>query len=156
MKIKLLAIGAQMPAWVTEGYLSYAKRIPATMISLQLHEIALTKRSKNADYHKLMYAEGKEMLSHLESTDKVIALAIKGRQYSTEQLASELQNWLSSGRNVALMIGGPEGLAPECLKRAETKWSLSALTLPHPIVRVIVIEQLYRAWSILQHHPYHR
>lgn len=155
MKIKLLAVGTQMPAWVTQGYLAYAKRIPPT-ITLQLREIALTKRSKNADYHKMMQAEGKEMLSYVESTDKVIALAIKGRQYSTEQLASELQNWLNSGRNVALMIGGPEGLAPECLNRAETEWSLSALTLPHPIVRVIVIEQLYRAWSILQHHPYHR
>jgi len=155
MKIKLITVGKQMPQWVTQGYLDYAKRIPA-LITLQLREVALIKRGKNADYHKLMQAEGKEMLSYVDSADKVIALAIKGRQYSTEQLASELQSWLNSGRNVALLIGGPEGLAPECLERAESEWSLSPLTLPHPIVRVIVIEQLYRAWSILQHHPYHR
>ena len=88
--------------------------------------------------------------------DRVIALDVKGKAWSTEQLARNLDEWRMSGANYSLLIGGPDGLAPECLALAEAKWSLSSLTLPHPLVRILVIEQLYRAYSILHNHPYHK
>jgi 23S rRNA (pseudouridine1915-N3)-methyltransferase len=92
----------------------------------------------------------------IPKTQRIIVLHVQGKLFSTEQLAMQMQQWREDARNVNLIIGGPEGLSQECLDRAELAWSLSPLTLPHPLVRVIVAEQLYRAWSILSHHPYHR
>ena len=96
------------------------------------------------------------MMAAIGKGDRVIALDVKGKAWSTEQLARNLDEWRMSGANYSLLIGGPDGLAPECLALAEAKWSLSALTLPHPLVRILVIEQLYRAYSILHNHPYHK
>ena len=96
------------------------------------------------------------MLAALAKDDKVIALDVQGKNWSTEQLAQNLSDWRMDGRNISLLVGGPDGLAGECLQRAESRWSLSALTLPHPLVRIILMEQLYRAWSIISNHPYHR
>jgi 23S rRNA (pseudouridine1915-N3)-methyltransferase len=86
----------------------------------------------------------------------VITLDVKGKPWSTEQLSQQLDSWMMSGRDVSLLVGGPEGLSPACLQRAEQSWSLSPLTFPHPLVRIVVAEQLFRAWSILTNHPYHR
>jgi len=86
----------------------------------------------------------------------VIALDVLGKSWSTEQLSGQLDQWLASGQDIVLLVGGPEGLSKACLQRADQKWSLSALTFPHPLVRVILAEQLFRAWSILSNHPYHR
>ena len=86
----------------------------------------------------------------------VIALDVRGKTWSTEVLVTRLQEWLQAGRDIALLVGGPDGLADECLSRADLRWSLSALTLPHALVRVLLAEQLYRAWSVIQGHPYHR
>ena len=96
------------------------------------------------------------MLAAIPAGSIVIALDVLGKSWSTEQLASQLDQWLASGQDVALLVGGPEGLSPACLQRADLKWSLSALTFPHPLVRIILAEQLFRAWSILSNHPYHR
>jgi 23S rRNA (pseudouridine1915-N3)-methyltransferase len=96
------------------------------------------------------------MLGAVGERERVIALDVAGRGCSTEQLAGQLRDWLQDGRDLSLLIGGPDGLAAECLARADQRWSLSPLTLPHPLVRVLLAEQLYRAWTLVSGHPYHR
>jgi 23S rRNA (pseudouridine1915-N3)-methyltransferase len=155
MKIHLIAIGDKMPRWVREGYAEYAGRMPPEC-SLQLVEIGARHRGKNADIARITRDEGRIMLDTIPRGSRIIALEVKGRSWSTEDLARQLENWMASGQDVSLLVGGPEGLSPECRERADQQWSLSPLTLPHPLVRVVVAEQLYRAWSILRHHPYHR
>ena len=155
MKIHIIAVGQRMPAWVEQGYLEYAKRLPNEN-RLLLKEIAPAKRGKNTDISRVLQDEGERMLSAIPRDSHVIALDVKGRSWTTEQLAEQMADWQSSGRDVVLLIGGPDGLSDNCLARASESWSLSALTYPHPLVRVIVAEQLYRAWSILHRHPYHR
>src|SRR5699024_6872034 len=147
------AVGTRMPGWVQQGYADYAKRMPRSC-SLELIEIAHGKRQRGAD--RAMADEGKAMLARVHADDAVIALDVKGKPWSTEQLPDNMHGWLADGRDRALLIGGPDGLATDCLARAGQRWSLSALTLPHPLVRVIVAEQLYRAYSLLNNHPYHR
>ncbi len=144
-----------MPRWVQDGYQEYAKRLP-NECTLHLTEIALGHRGKNADIARLTRAEGTRMLAAIPDGCKVIALDVQGKAWSTQTLSRQLNAWMAGGDDVALLVGGPEGLAPDCLARAQLKWSLSPLTLPHPLVRVVVAEQLYRAWSILRNHPYHR
>ncbi len=144
-----------MPKWVTEGFEEYRKRMPPELV-LELVEIPLGKRGKNADLERAIRAEGQAMLEHIKKNDWVIALEVDGKAASTEKLASWLADWQMAGRDVCLLVGGPDGNAPECRARADAKWSLSALTLPHPLVRVLLAEQLYRAWSINANHPYHR
>lgn len=155
MKLKLISIGNKMPDWINTGFSEYTKRMPAHL-NIELIEIPLKTRSKNSDTQRLIDQEGDAMLKAIDDKDYVVALSIQGKIYSTEQLGDELKNWQHSGQNIALIIGGPEGLAPQCIARANTHWSLSKLTLPHPIVRVIIAEQLYRAYTILQNHPYHK
>ncbi len=144
-----------MPGWVKTGYQEYARRLPPEC-RLNLIEIAPGKRGKNADIARAVRDEGERMLAAIPKDTHVVALDVRGTQWSTAQLSAQLQSWLQGGRDVALLIGGPEGLAEPCLTRAAVKWSLSPLTLPHALVRVVAAEQLYRAWSILKHHPYHR
>lgn len=155
MQIHLIAVGKGMPAWVEDGYTEYAKRLRGDA-RLVLHEISAGRRVKGADLARLIDDEGARCLAAIPKGAHVIALEREARALSTEQVAQKFQIWLSQGRAVALMIGGPEGLASACLERADEIWSLSALTLPHPLVRVLVAEQLYRAWSMLKHLPYHR
>ena len=144
-----------MPRWVQDGYQEYARRLPSEC-TLKLHEISAKHRGKNADIARITRDEGQAMLNTIPKSSRVIALEVKGKNWNTEDLSSQLSNWLSEGRDVSLLVGGPEGLAPECRQRADQLWSLSPLTLPHPLVRVVVAEQLYRAWTILNNHPYHR
>ncbi|HYE35032.1 23S rRNA (pseudouridine(1915)-N(3))-methyltransferase RlmH [Methylocaldum sp.] len=155
MQIHLVAVGNRMPDWVTEAYSEYAKRLPREC-ELVLKEIAPAKRGKNADIDRLTGDEGERMLSALPRDAHVVALDVAGKEWSTPEVAGALARWLENGRDVALLVGGPDGLSPACLTRANQRWSLSKLTFPHPVVRIIVAEQIYRAWSILQHHPYHR
>lgn len=155
MKIKLIAVGTKMPSWVSEGYNEYAKRLNQD-IQLELIEVPAGKRGKKADLVRIKEKEGELMLAATAPQDSIIALDVKGKALSTEQMAEALSQLMREGRHVSLYIGGPEGLAPDCLKKADKKWSLSALTLPHPLVRVLIAEQLYRAWSILKGHPYHK
>ncbi len=155
MQIHLIAVGERMPAWVEAGYHEYAKRLPHEC-RLTLREIPAGRRTKGADLKRLIEQEGARQLAAIPAGCRVVALDRGGRQMDTEQLATELKKRLAGGQNLALLIGGPEGLAPQCLKRADDTWSLSALTLAHPVVRVVLAEQLYRAWSIVKGLPYHR
>jgi len=155
MKIKLLAVGTKMPSWVTQGYEEYARRMPNDM-QVQLQELALGFRGKGADLNRAIAKEGELMLAAIPPQDYVIALDVLGKQWSTEQLSEQCGHWRMGGRNVTLLVGGPDGLAKECVARADQRWSLSPLTLPHPLVRVLLAEQIYRAWSLLNNHPYHK
>lgn len=155
MRIRLIAVGTRMPRWVNDGFDDYANRLPAEC-RLDLQEIPVAQRGKNPDIARLKRAEGERMVKAVGRGDRVIALDERGEAWSSEALARQLQNWLQDGRDVCLLVGGPDGLSPECLAVAERRWSLSALTLPHALVRVLAAEQLYRAWSLLGNHPYHR
>ena len=155
VRIHLLAVGTRMPVWVVAAYQEYAKRLPRECM-LQLVEIPLGKRHKSRGAAQAAAEEGQRLLALLPKDCTVIALDVRGSSWSTETLAVRLQDWLASGRDVALLVGGPDGLSEACLKRADLKWSLSALTYPHALVRVVLAEQLYRAWTITTGHPYHR
>jgi 23S rRNA (pseudouridine1915-N3)-methyltransferase len=155
MRIYLISVGTKMPPWVTQGYQEYAKRLPPEC-TLYLVEIPAGRRGKGLAPLRAVADEGTRMLKALPARAWVIALEVSGQAWSTEALAGELARQLGAGHDMALLVGGPEGLAAACRERADARWSLSRLTFPHPLVRVIVAEQLYRAWSLLQGHPYHR
>jgi 23S rRNA (pseudouridine1915-N3)-methyltransferase len=155
MNIHLIAAGQRMPEWVESGFQEYARRMTGDC-RVRLVEIALRKRKSNHEVQQSVRLEGEQMLNAVPPGAHIVALDITGNQWSTGQLAQTLEKWLAMGKDVALLIGGPEGLAPECKAAARESWGLSKLTFPHPLVRIIVVEQLYRAWSVLQHHPYHR
>ncbi len=155
MRIHLLAVGRRMPAWVMSGYTEFAQRLPPEC-RLILTEIEPGERGKGRDPARAMMDEGTRLLAALPKSAQVIALDERGREWASVELSQRLQAWMQDGRDVALLVGGADGLAPEVKARAETSWSLSKLTLPHALVRVLVAEQLYRAWSILKNHPYHR
>lgn len=155
MRIHLIAAGTKMPSWVQEGYEDYAARLPSGC-KLLLKEIPLGASRSGGDARKAVQEESARMLAALPEGAGVTALDVRGKALDTEALAKLLNQWLQAGRDQALLVGGPDGLAPECLAKAALKWSLSPLTLPHGLVRVVVAEQLYRAWSILKNHPYHR
>jgi 23S rRNA (pseudouridine1915-N3)-methyltransferase len=155
MQIHLIAVGNRMPEWVTQGYEEFARRMPPEC-RLNLIEIPAAKRTKAADIKRLLAQEGERMLEALPKNALVVALDVTGRRWDTEDLAQQLDAWMHEGRDIALLVGGPEGLAPACREQADRNWSLSPLTFPHPLVRIIVAEQLYRATTILKHHPYHK
>ncbi len=153
MRMNLLAAGTKMPQWVQQGFREYAQRMPREC-QLELHEIALGGRS--ATRQRAKAEECERMLRAIGRDDYVVAMDVSGTEFDTGKLAHSLQEWMMSGRDVAILIGGPDGLGGECVARADLRWSLSPLTFPHGLVRVVVAEQLYRAVSILQNHPYHR
>jgi 23S rRNA (pseudouridine1915-N3)-methyltransferase len=155
MKIQLISVGTKMPDWVEAGVAEYRKRLPRDF-ELLITEIPLAPRGKGMEVSKAMAKEGEGCLRAVGKGDYVVALDVRGKALGTEQLAEQLRQLRDGGRNVSLLVGGPDGLAPDCLAKADARWSLSPLTFPHPIVRVILAEQLYRAWSILNSHPYHR
>jgi len=155
MLIHLIAVGSRMPGWVQEGFNEYARRMPPES-KIKLVEIAAGKRGKNSDIKRLTQQEGEKMLVAIPKNTTVVALDVLGKTLSTPELAQELKAWQGSGQDIAILIGGPEGLAQDCLKKAQQKISLSKLTLPHPLVRVVLAEQLYRASTILKGHPYHK
>ena len=155
MKIRLIAVGSKMPGWVNEGVADYSKRITRDL-NFTLLEVPLAKRSKNQSSDVFKAKEGADLLAQVSSSDLVIALDVKGKSFSTADLAVQLERFRAQGQDIALLIGGPDGLDAACLERADQRWSLSGLTLPHTLVRILLIEQLYRAQSILSGHPYHR
>lgn len=145
MKCRLIAAGTRLPGWIDAGFQDYQKRLRKPL-SLELHEIAVAG----------IVREGAAMQRAIAAGDYVMALEITGKPMSTAQLAAWLERRMGEGKPLAFLIGGPDGLAPSCSRRADQTWSLSPLTLPHALVRVIVAEQLYRAASVLAGHPYHR
>ena len=155
MKCRLLAAGTRLPSWINEGFGEYQKRL-RTPLSLELHEISVATRRAGDDARKAVQREGADMLALLGKDDYVVALEIAGKPMSTEQLSVWLKERLRDGRPLALLVGGPDGLSESCRQRADFAWSLSPLTLPHALVRVVLAEQIYRAMSLLAGHPYHR
>jgi len=155
MKIKLIAVGTKMSSWVETAFNIYSQRLPKDCC-LELIQIPAAKRTRNRLAAQWMKKEGDLILDSIHDSDYVIALDVTGKNWSTQQLAEQIDKWKSMGTNIALLVGGPDGLSAECLARASQRWSLSALTLPHPLVRVVLSEAIYRAWSVTVNHPYHR
>jgi 23S rRNA (pseudouridine1915-N3)-methyltransferase len=155
MKINLIAIGTKMPAWINAGFCEYQKRFPKEF-ELRLIEIPAVKHIKNINAKNIIEQEGKRILDAIPRNNHIIALDVRGAQWSTKELASQFEQRQMTGCDISLLVGGAEGLSPTCLEKANSCWSLSKLTFPHMLVRVIVAEQLYRAITILKKHPYHR
>lgn len=155
MIINLIAVGSRCSQWAETGFQDYQKRLPAEC-KLNLITIPLSKRGKNSEISKHIAEEEKKILAAIPKRSRIIALDVQGQMWNTQQLAQSLQRWQLERQDVSLLIGGPDGLGDACKKIAERIWSLSSLTLPHALVRIVVAEQLYRAWSLLSNHPYHR
>jgi 23S rRNA (pseudouridine1915-N3)-methyltransferase len=155
MRLNIISIGHKMPQWVTLGFEEYKKRFP-NQFPINLIEISSKTRSTSVVVEKLMEEEGEKILAAVPKNSLSIALDERGKLWNTQELAQKIDSWQTKAAAVNFFIGGPDGLSKHCLATANECWSLSPLTLPHPLVRVILIEQLYRAISILQNHPYHR
>jgi len=155
MKIKIVSPSNKMPDWVTTGCQEFLKRFDESC-RVEFIDIPLNTRSKGADLNRLIDKESKAMLGTIAKDDWVVALTIDGKSFSSEVLAKQLENWQAQGQNIVIFVGGPEGLSPDCITRANQKISLSSFTLPHPLVRIVLVEQLYRAVCIGKGHPYHK
>lgn len=155
MHIRLLAVGDRQPAWVDDAFAVYAKRFPREW-SFRLDAIPTVRRQRNDKSRKAMEAEGEQILARLDRAELVVLLDERGRQLDSKGLASRLGDWQNDGRDLCFIIGGPDGVADSCRQRADFTWSLSQLTLPHGLARVLLAEQLYRAHSLQTGHPYHR
>lgn len=155
MRIQILAIGTKMPSWVDAGCQEYLKRLPRDF-AVEFKSLPLAARGKNSPAKIAIEKEGEQMLAAIADNHWVVALDRGGKSWSTEQVAEQVADWRMQGQPISLLIGGPDGLSASCLRRADQLWSLSGLTLPHPLVRVIIAEQLYRVWSLLNNHPYHK
>jgi 23S rRNA (pseudouridine1915-N3)-methyltransferase len=155
MQLLVAAVGQRMPRWVNEAWNEYSRRMPPGL-SLSVREVPLAKRGKNADVRRLTAVESSALLAAMPPRARIIALDVKGQAWSTQKLATNLEEWMGEGRDLGFMIGGPDGISPDIMQKADNRWSLGPLTLPHPLVRVVLAEQLYRAWTISQNHPYHR
>ena len=155
MKARLVAVGEKPPGWVAEGFAEYQKRL-SHWLPLELVEVAPGLRGKGRDAARAMADEGGRVSAALPRGGWVVALDGRGNAWSSEQLAERMEHWRQQGRDLAFLVGGPEGHAPEVLAAADERWSLGALTLPHMLVRLVLAEQLYRACSLLANHPYHR
>jgi 23S rRNA (pseudouridine1915-N3)-methyltransferase len=155
MKTRLIAVGTRPPAWVREAYADYTRRL-GSRLRLTLLEIAPGPRTAGQSARKAIEVEARKLLSALRPDEWVVALDEHGAQMTTRELAGWLDGRMQQGRDLAFLIGGPDGFAAEVLARSDFSLSLSRLTLPHALVRVVLAEQLYRAISILTHHPYHR
>lgn len=155
MKARLVAVGEKAPGWVAEGFAEYQKRL-SHWLPLELAEVAPGLRGKGRDATRATADEGGRVLAALPRGAWVVTLDGRGKALSSEQLAQRLEFWRQQGRDLAFLIGGPEGHAPEVIAAAHESWSLGPLTLPHMLVRLVLAEQLYRAASLLANHPYHR
>jgi 23S rRNA (pseudouridine1915-N3)-methyltransferase len=155
VKARLIAVGERAPQWLAEGYAEYEKRL-SHWLPLELVEIAPGLRGKHRDAARATQHEGVRVLAALPKHAHVVVLDGRGKQYSSEQLAQRLEHWRGQGRDLAFLVGGPEGHAAHVVAQADEQWSLGPLTLPHMLVRLLVAEQLYRAAALLANHPYHR
>mgnify|MGYP000008055921 FL=1 len=155
MRLLLISVGRRMPTWVNEGFADYAKRLRGSA-RLELVEVEPGKRSQKPDVEQLVREEGERLLSVAPSDHRLVALDVMGKQLSSEDLAQKLGNWIDQAQDVALLVGGADGLSAQVLEQTDECWSLSRFTLAHSLVRVVIAEQLYRAHSIVMGLPYHR
>jgi len=155
LNIELLAAGTKPPKWMQEGVFEYLKRMPREC-RLEIREIAIAKRVKSGSVERFKEEEEKRIRQHIKKGARIVSLDVGGAMMSTEELSHKLKRWMGEHGRVQMLIGGPDGLSRGCLDMADESWSLSRLTFPHFLVRVLVAEQLYRAWSLLNNHPYHK
>jgi len=155
MRLVVLTVSSRQPRWVDDGWLEYAKRLRAPL-KIELVELPLARRTVTVPVERAVEQEAERLLAAVPRDSRVVALDERGGLWSTMELAERLRRWRESGAPVCFLIGGPDGLAARCIERADESWSLSRLTLPHGLVRVVVAEALYRAASVLDGHPYHR
>ena len=154
MRLRVLAVGQKMPAWVEDGVAEYSRRMPKEY-AVEWVDIAPAKRGMGSP-QRYREKEGEVILSRLAKTDLLVALDVSGSTISTEKISDRFDQWQMQGQHVSIVIGGPDGLDAAVLQRAAEQWSFGRITLPHPLVRIILAEQLYRAWSVQAGHPYHR
>lgn len=155
MKLTVIAVGNRMPAWIQQGWQTYARRLPKSY-ALTLKEVKAEPRNASKSTAQIMQAEALRINAALPKNVITIVLDERGDRLTTAQIAHQLKTWHDDNQNIAFLIGGPDGLAPTLKQHAQRQWRLSSLTLAHPLARIILIEQLYRAWTILHNHPYHR
>ncbi|MCR6662539.1 MAG: 23S rRNA (pseudouridine(1915)-N(3))-methyltransferase RlmH [Luteimonas sp.] len=155
MKARLIAVGERAPGWVAQGFAEYQKRL-SHWLPLELVEVEPGLRGKGRDAVRAMQDEGVRVLAALPRNAHVVVLDGRGKAHSSEQLSQRLEHWRGQGRDLAFLVGGPEGHSPEVLARADEQWSLGPMTLPHMLVRLVLAEQVYRAAAMLANHPYHR
>ena len=151
MRAWLIAVGDRMPSWVSDGFGEYTKRL-SRELPLSLTEVT----AKSRDPARVNAEECQALLGAIPKNAHVVALDGRGKAWSSEELAEQLGRWRMLGKDLAFLVGGADGLDKTVLDRADQRWSLGPLTLPHPVVRIVLAEQLYRATSLLSHHPYHR
>ncbi len=155
MHIRLIAVGDRQPSWVDSAFDDYVARLPRQW-QFRLETIATAKRQKSTPVESAKIAEGEKILGKIKPAEHVVVLDERGKQFTSKELAEVLDNWQTVGADIVFVIGGPDGVSPNLLGRANTCWSLSKLTLPHGLARVLYAEQIYRAWSLSTGHPYHR
>jgi len=155
LRLSLITASNRQPDWVDQGADDYAKRLRGRC-TLEIKAVPLARRTATTPVDRAIHDEGERMLALVPQAAHVVALLEKGKPWSTKDLAGKLEGWMQLGAPVCLLVGGPDGLSAECVARANERWSLSSLTLPHGLVRVVAAEALYRAWAILENHPYHR
>ena len=155
MKVHLIAVGKKMPDWINTGYAEFSKRMPPEL-QINLIEVTPSTRNKSTPIEKNIKEEGEHIQSAIPANSRLIVLDENGKHFSSIDLSKKMEDWLPMGQDIVLVIGGADGIDPMIKQQADERWSLSSFTLPHALVRVVVAEQLYRAWSILKGHPYHR
>ena len=155
LRLSLLTASNRQPDWVDDGAADYAKRLRGRC-TLEIKTLPLARRTASTPVERAVADEGQRLLAAMPAGAHVVALDERGKPWTTKDLAAKLDGWMRIGAPVSLLIGGPDGLSAECLQRANERWSLSPLTLPHGLAKIVAAEALYRAWSLLEHHPYHR
>jgi 23S rRNA (pseudouridine1915-N3)-methyltransferase len=155
LRLSLITAGSRQPQWVDDGADDYARRLRGRC-TLEIKAVALARRTAATPAERATHDEGERLLAAVPAGAHVVALLETGKPWSTKELAAKLESLMQRGAPVSFLVGGPDGLSPACVARANERWSLSALTLPHGLVRIVVAEALYRAWSLLESHPYHR
>ena len=155
MVIHIISVGHKVPGWVEIAVDDFVKRFPPEL-KINLIQIPLIKRGKNPDIKRIIRDESLKILDAIPVNSFPVALDVKGKKISTEGLSKNLNQWIEQGQDITIVIGGPDGLSQDLLNQVALKLSLSELTFPHTLVKVMLVEQLYRAWSILKNHPYHR
>ena len=155
MHIRLIAVGDRQPAWVDDAFGAYTTRFPREW-GFRFDVLPTARRAKNDKSSKARDLEVRQILEKVKSNELLVLLDEKGRQFTSKALSERLASWQSDGRDLCFVIGGPDGVSPSCRERADLTWSLSDLTLPHGLARVLFAEQMYRAWALQSGHPYHR